>query len=302
MPGKPTDQIAAHQGARNRGGRAWNRSCTTRRTMLRFAILLATGMATACVSASDDDSAAPCDGKCDDSSVPTIRFTDDFSQTVSGALVAGGTVRIDYDLDRLQDCRGSTGGSEVWGVSGYAQFDDGEPQAFGLSRLSGGRVVAEVATLEVPDGAARMTTWFYVSNRWGCIAYDSNYGANYDFDIAAIGNEVVLDFAADYTQTPDSVRAGDRAIVHYDPARLETCAGSTGGHAAWGITGYWQVDGGPVRTLAVAVAAGPELVAADPTLVVPAGRDLAFWFEATNVWGCHAWDSAFGENFHIAIE
>ena len=32
------------------------------------------------------------------------------------------------------------------------------------------------------------------------------------------------------------------------------------------------------------------------------GRDLAFWFEASNVWGCHAWDSAFGANFHIRIE
>lgn len=267
-----------------------------------FVIALATVAATSCVGASDDDSTAPCDGKCDDGSAPTIRFADDFTQTVSGDLVAGGSVRIDYDLDRLTECRGSTGGSEVWGVTGYAQFDGDEPVTFGLSHLSGGRVVPDVASVAIPDGATQLTTWFSVSNRWGCIAYDSNFGANYGFDVAPVAHEIVLDFAADYTTTPDSVGAGDRVVVHYDPARLAECAGSTGGHAAWGITGHWQVDDGTVHSISVARTDGTELVAADPTLVVPSGRDLAFWFEATNVWGCHAWDSNYGDNFHVAID
>lgn len=266
-----------------------------------FVIALATLAATSCVATSDDDSTAPCDGKCDGGSAPMIRFDDDFTQSISGDLVAGGAVRIDYDLDRLTECRGSTGGSEVWGVTGYAQFDDGDPVTFGLSRLDGGRVVPVIASVDVPDGATTLATWFSVSNRWGCIAYDSNYGANYDFAIAPVAHEIVLDFAADYTTTPDSVDAGDRVVVHYDPARLDECAGSTGGHAAWGITGYWQVDGGAVHSLAVTRSEGSQLVAADPTLVVPSGRDLAFWFEATNVWGCHAWDSNYGENFHVAV-
>jgi hypothetical protein len=271
--------------------------------MLRLAaISLATLAATACVSTTGDDSSAPCDGKCDGASAATIRFADDFTEHVTGSLVAGGAVRIDYDLDRLTECRGSTGGSEVWGVSGYVQFDDGEPETFGLSRLDGGRVVSEVATIAIPDGATRMTTWFSVSNRWGCIAYDSDFGANYGWDIDPVASEIVLDFAADYTETPSSVDGGARVIVHYDPARLATCEGSSGGHAAWGITGYWQVDGGAVHALAVSRADGAELVAADPSFVVPGGRDLALWFEATNVWGCHEWDSDYGANYHVAIE
>ncbi len=52
----------------------------------------------------------------------------------------------------------------------------------------------------------------------------------------------------------------------------------------------------------VSRADGSSLVAADPTIAVPRGHDLALWFEATNLWGCHAWDSANGANYHATIE
>lgn len=201
--------------------------------MLRSPLLLATGLATSLISCAatptDNAPSGPGGGKADGDS-PTITFAADFSESVHGALVAGTSVRIAYDLERLQTCRGSTNGRDAWGVSGYAQFDSGEPVAFELSRIV------------------------------------------------------------------------DHQAVHYDPARLAQCAGSTGGHAAWGITAHWQVDGGADHTLAVARTDGTTLVAADPALTIPHGADLALWFEATNVWGCHAYDSAYGANYHAAIE
>ena len=274
--------------------------------MLRFSILLlATALATACTASNDGGDDACSGGKCDDTTATRITFDDDFDEELAGELVAGGSVTIDYDLDRLTECRGSTGGSEVWGVTGWVSYDGGSPASFALSQLEGGRVVAVEATLAIPEDATSMALWFSNQNRWGCVAYDSDHGANYGFDVATpeAGDTIVVDFAADGSfDVSGAVRAGDQLVVHYEPARLEECAGSQGGYPQWGITGYYQVDGGSVRTLAVTRAQGSELVPADPAITVPAGRDIAFWFEATSTYGCHAWDSDFGANYHVAIE
>jgi len=38
----------------------------------------------------------------------------DYSQTVSGTLLAGSAVRVRYDLSRLTDCRAQSNNSDVW--------------------------------------------------------------------------------------------------------------------------------------------------------------------------------------------
>jgi hypothetical protein len=267
-------------------------------------IALATVLATAC--ATFDDRAGGSDpggGKTDDAGA-RITFAGDFTETVVGRLVAGGSVRVAYDLDRLRDCRGSTGGSEVWGVSGFVAYDDAAPETFAVSELRDGRVEPVEARLDIPAGTAEIRMWFAINNRWGCVAYDSNFGDDYRFAVAPSGGDaVVLDFADDYSFTATGpVRAGDRVVIHYEPSRLAECAGSSGGHAQWAITGYWSIDGAAARSVMVTVADGPELVAADPAISIPEGRDLALWFEATDRWGCHAIDSDFGANYHVAIE
>jgi len=238
-----------------------------------------------------------------DGDLPTITFAGDFTESQQGDLLAGDGMRIAYDLGRLAACHAESNGSDVWGASGSAQFDDAAPVTFAVSRLDRGRVVPVVAELQVPASATRVQLWFTVSNTFGCVAYDSNSGQNYAFDIDRHGLGAVLGFDADGTQSQSAaIHAGDQVVVHYDPQRLATCAGSTGGHAAWGITGHWQVDGGTVHDVMVSRADGSTLVAADPTITIPRGHDLALWFEATSVWGCHAWDSANGANYHATIE
>ena len=49
-------------------------------------------------------------------------------------------------------------------------------------------------------------------------------------------------------------------------------------------------------------AAGDQMVAGDPDIVMPNGHDVALWFEATSIWGCHAWDSSNGANYHFTID
>jgi len=259
--------------------------------------LLAVTILTACATSSPTDSTAAGGGKADGSE-PTITFTADFQTELSGSLLAGSPVRISYDLDRMTDCK-----SDAWGVSGYAQFDGGEPVAFGVSRLADGTVLPVDAELELPASASHVAIWFEINDKYGCHAYDSNSGANYQFDIDRHGLGAVLSFDADFSSSQSGpIHAGDKVVVHYDPSRLSQCSGSTGGHAAWGVTGHWQVDGGSVHDLMVSASDGSTLVASDPQIAMPRGRDLALWFEATSVWGCHAYDSAFGANYHFTIE
>jgi hypothetical protein len=263
--------------------------------MLRCLLALTT--LAACTASPPADPTAGGGGKADGSE-PTLQFNGDFTTELHGALLAGSPVRVSYDLDRMTSCK-----SDAWGVSGYAMFDGGEPVAFAVSRIDGDDVVPVDAEVQIPASASHVAFWFEINDRYGCHDYDSNYGDNYSFDIDRHGLGAVLAFDADYTFTQsDAVRAGDKVVIHYAPERLAECAGSTGGHAAWGITGYWQVDGGSVHEVSVARADGETLVAADPQVTVPRGNDLALWFEATSVWGCHAYDSAYGANYHVTIE
>jgi uncharacterized protein YraI len=276
--------------------------------MTRSLYLLATALVTsalgACAETPDQtDPLAPNGGGKADGELSTITFDTDWNETASGALVAGSTIAIDYDLDRLTECRGSTGGSDVWGVTGFASFDGGEAVVFGVSRIDGGVTVPVTAELDVPAGASSVAFWFEINNRWGCHAYDSNMSANYGFAIEQRAGTTVAAFEADYSESVSGpIRAGDQLVIHYATERLDECAGTYMATAAWGITGYYQVDGGAVKSLSVARADGPDLVPTDPEITVPRGSDLAVWFEATSRWGCHAYDSNLNANYHYEID
>jgi hypothetical protein len=263
--------------------------------------LLAVTTLAACAASPGIESQPGGGGKADGAE-PTLQFNGDFTTELHGVLLAGSPMRVSYDLDRMTSCK-----SDAWGVSGYAMFDGGAPVAFSVSRLDGGDVVPVDAEVEIPASASRVEFWFEINDQYGCHDYDSNDGANYAFDVDRHGLGAVLAFDADYTFSQSAaVHAGDKVIVHYAPERLAECAGSTGGQPAWGITGHWQVDGGSVHDVMVSRADtradGATLVASDPQVTVPRGHDLALWFEATSVWGCHAYDSAYGANYHVTIE
>jgi hypothetical protein len=271
--------------------------------MSRSTKYLATALVTLVGCAETPDPSSSQNGGKADGDLTTLTFDGDWRESADGAVVSGLPIRIEYALDRMTTCRGSTNGSDVWGITGFAQFDDGAPQAFEVTRIVGGRTVAAPIELDIPARAARVQFWFQNTNRWGCNAYDSNDGANYAFDIEARADLAYAAFEADGAEDlPRMVTAGDQLVVHYQPARLAQCAGSTGGNAAWSITLNYQVDGGPVKKVLVTRADGPDLVPSDPEITVARGRDLALWFDATNRWGCHAYDSNLGANYHIAIE
>lgn len=268
---------------------------------LALATLLVTSIAS-CASDSASVDIDPDTGKSDGQQV-TVTFAGDFTEAADGPLVAGGTARIVYDLDRATKCRGFTNGSDAWGVSGAASFDGGEPVRFEVSRIVGGVTTPVDADLDIPHGVRRVELWFENTDVFGCHEFDSDFGANYPFDIQGNGDSAVLSFEADFSESQSGVlAAGGRAVLHYDPVRLEECAASSGGSARWAITAHYAVDGGVDKTVLVTRAEGFELVAADPTISIGNGRELALWFEATSVFGCHAVDTNFEALYRFALD
>lgn len=109
-----------------------------------------------------------------------------------------------------------------------------------------------------------------------------------------------LTFGADFSEaTSAPLEVGDRVHITYDPARTP-CTGYKYGQPPYSVLAHWRVDGGEVQTLQVA---GFESYpgAIDGSLVLPAAGDLELWFESSDVWGCHSWDSDYGANYHFPV-
>lgn len=120
--------------------------------------------------------------------------------------------------------------------------------------------------------------------------------------VTAAASGPTLTFAADWTESSDRpLHAGDTVTVSYDPSRLPTCRGTlAGGAPGWSITAFYSVNGGPPGTLDVA-GYQPTPQPQAPVFTLPAGGDLAVWFQITSAWGCSAYDSNFGSNYHFTV-
>jgi hypothetical protein len=122
----------------------------------------------------------------------TLRFLGDWRQIQESSIVAGGNVTVDYELARLPQCNGSTyQGEPAWGISGFARFSPGGQIVSGpltqyQSTATGGFVVAPTPwSLTVPTDATGVELWFETSGETCSTSWDSNYGHNYAFAVAA---------------------------------------------------------------------------------------------------------------------
>lgn len=126
---------------------------------------------------------------------------------------------------------------------------------------------------------------------------------------AALGDAqtATLHFKSDFTvETTGRIAVGTKVTVDYDTARTP-CTGTFRGNPAFTVTGHTRMGAGPETTF---VAAGHAPTGElDPTFVVPGvvfgagapSTDLQVWFESTSIWGCHAWDSNLGQNYHVDV-
>jgi len=109
-----------------------------------------------------------------------ITFGADFSESVSGKLRAGDPIEIVYDPARLPDCRGEQNGIPQWAITAFYQVGDGDVHTVSVAGLNAGP-----QTFVVPAAKGTLQVWFQVTNRWGCNAYDSDFGENYRFSVSA---------------------------------------------------------------------------------------------------------------------
>lgn len=227
-----------------------------------------------------------------------IEFRDDWTAVHSGGpLVAGNSVEVAYDEDRLTDCRGEQAGQPAWSITGYHRLNDGavgDFEAGGHSPSQG----TEPPIFNL-DESGDLSLWFHNTNAWGCSAYDSNFGANWQFTVGA-----TLSFKADWvTEAIGTPRAGAPLVIAYDPARLPDCRATKYGYDAWNIRVHYRFDGGPVQSAFVTKTSGTYQVPTPAVLDVPAdATEVELWFENQDYYGCRAWDSQFGANYHFDLE
>jgi len=146
----------------------------------------------------------------------------------------------------------------------------------------------------------------------GRVDWDNNLGRDYELRLDGVGSPWALGpvqrpgrlvfegpdhgWAARVDVAPPSDGA---FTVVYDPARLPTCRGVKYGLPAWGIVAYLKqgdrfVQQGfvqPPRQLTPGLLHTPVLFAGGDA------KSVELYFFNSDVWGCRAWDSNYGQNF-----
>jgi hypothetical protein len=128
----------------------------------------------------------------------TLRFLTGWQQRQHGAIVEGGTLRVEYDPARLTTCRASYTYAPAWGIEGFVRFQPGGElyQAPVVDFETGpyGQVLDRPRTgsmeVPVPRGASHAEIWFrnWSGMSYPCEAYDSNFGDNYLFGVTPSAN------------------------------------------------------------------------------------------------------------------
>ncbi len=118
----------------------------------------------------------------------TVAFKSDWTTDVRGTLMRGKRMLIEYATERAT-CTGTFNGALAWSVTAFYRWDGGEVATTYAAGFTSDPS-APPAGIDL-DRSGQLEVWFQNTNRWGCNAYDSNYGQNYKFnvEVAIAGNE-----------------------------------------------------------------------------------------------------------------
>ena len=114
---------------------------------------------------------------------PSLNFDINWNEWSSPSpLKVATTAKVFYEANRLPQCRGTTNtGGPAWTITGYYSVNGGPVQSFWVAGHSPSGSTAQPSISLSQRGGLSM--WFQVTNLWGCNAWDSNFGANYSFNI-----------------------------------------------------------------------------------------------------------------------
>ena len=158
-----------------------------------------------------------------------LRFLADWTSTLTGDIAQGEKLTIEFDPQRLPQCRLNWRGAEVWDITGYTRFHPNGGVFSGSLLQRIGSPSGIVTTLQpipwvvsVPFDAAQVELWFHnfyqVSSR--CDAWDSRFGQNYWFDVVQRGPSQPVIYRAGASPRLDMVNAFELAVTktkHFFP-------------------------------------------------------------------------------------
>jgi hypothetical protein len=275
--------------------------------MSRIGLAVLLVLCAAACGAETTDTGTTNGSEADFTSDATLKLTSDFQAVLTGTPKVGGTLRIEYALERLPQCRGNLpGGAPAWNITGYYSENGGPPKTFEVTELSpdGKDRVAKPARITLTQGGD-LALWFQVTNRWGCSEYDSRYGQNFHVDVEGSLPEVTASilFAKDgAVDLQGRLVAGGKVKIRYEQERLPHCRRVQGGNPLWAITGFSSVAGAPPQSFATGRPSGADREPIDAILDLPSPGELVLWFEVASVGGCHEVDSNGGQNYRFPIE
>lgn len=126
---------------------------------------------------------------------PRVDFALGWQTQAHGALVAGQAFTLGYDIRRLEDCRGTHNGYPAWDVTASVRFlpsgqvVEGSVRGFDspTGTPSNANAVSLPLDVTIPAGTTSLEVWFKNFTGAGstCVAWDSNLGNNYRFDVEA---------------------------------------------------------------------------------------------------------------------
>ena len=122
----------------------------------------------------------------------TLRFFAGWREELHGDLAQGGRLTIEYDPERLPNCRGIRLGVPSWDIRGFVRFyPGGQHHEGGLVRRVDGKLTDPVQpmplTVPVPPDASQAELWFQNIDARFCLAWDSRFGQNYWYDVTRHG-------------------------------------------------------------------------------------------------------------------
>ena len=117
----------------------------------------------------------------------TLSFTADFQQNPTELIKAGTEVTILFDSNRLPFERSTNEkGKPEWSISAFTQFSpEGSISEIKLAPAKKGTDSVLKGNFTVPTDSNEAIIWFLNTGKSGNVYFDSDFGKNYRFPVAA---------------------------------------------------------------------------------------------------------------------
>lgn len=223
---------------------------------------------------------------------PRVDFLAGWQTQQHGALVAGQPFTLAYDLRRLEDCRGTHNGYPAWDLTASVRFlpsgqvVEGSVRGFDspTGTPSNANAVSAPLDVSIPAGTTALEVWFKNFTGAGstCVAWDSNLGNNYRFDVepkAFAAAQWVGNVGSSFTRACSRVDGAPTTVNLDSYLFSRACTFVEADVYVPGLTDGAATKPGALYAQAVTTLDGQPLGTSWLTFVARAGNDYRFHYE-----------------------